>query len=145
MEKGSGEIKRVAQITVWESQAGVFFYNGRAYEAFGPGRHTLKTANIPILTKVLSLPGGMTSPLRAERCFINMKVFPNLKWGTRCPVAFRDLKLGLIRLVCHPFIASHNELIHMIMLLSFNKKSIAYGILSLENQRAFNFKHYRAV
>ena len=97
-EKGSGEIKYGAQMTVRESQAAVFFYNGRAYDAFGPGRHTLKTANIPILTKVLSLPWGMTSPLRAEVYFVNMKVFPNLKWGTRDPVAFRDSELGLIRL-----------------------------------------------
>ncbi|HYA13238.1 MAG TPA: SPFH domain-containing protein [Syntrophales bacterium] len=97
-EKGSGEIKYGAQMTIRESQAAVFFYNGRAYDAFGPGRHTLQTANIPILTKVLSLPWGMTSPLRAEVYFVNMKVFPNLKWGTRDPVAFRDSELGLIRL-----------------------------------------------
>jgi membrane protease subunit (stomatin/prohibitin family) len=97
-ENGSGEIKFGAQMTVRESQAAVFFYNGKAYDAFGPGRHTLKTANIPILTKVLSLPWGMTSPLRAEVYFVNMKVFPNLKWGTRDPVAFRDSELGLIRL-----------------------------------------------
>ncbi|MDP2268045.1 MAG: SPFH domain-containing protein [Deltaproteobacteria bacterium] len=97
-EQGSGEIKWGAQLTVRESQAAVFFYNGKAYDAFGAGRHTLKTANIPILTKVLSLPWGMTSPLRAEVYFINMKVFPNLKWGTRDPVAFRDAELGLIRL-----------------------------------------------
>lgn len=97
-EKGSGEIKWGAQMTVRESQAAVFFYNGKAYDAFGAGRHTLKTANIPVLTKVLSMPWGMTSPLRAEVYFINMKVFPNLKWGTRDPVAFRDAELGLIRL-----------------------------------------------
>jgi len=97
-ERGSGEIKWGAQMTVRESQAAVFFYNGKAYDAFGPGRHTLKTANIPILTKVLSFPWGMTSPLRAEVYFINMKIFPNLKWGTRDPVAFRDTELGLIRL-----------------------------------------------
>ena len=85
-------------MTVRESQAAVFFYNGRAYDVLGPGRHTLKTANIPILTKILSIPWGMTSPLRAEVYFTNMKVFPNLKWGTRDPVAFRDSELGLIRL-----------------------------------------------
>ena len=96
--KGSGEIKYGAQLTVRESQSAVFFYNGKAYDAFGPGRHTLKTANIPLLTKILSIPWGMTSPLRAEVYFINMKVFPNLKWGTRDPVAFRDKELGLIRL-----------------------------------------------
>ncbi len=97
-EKGSGEIKYGAQLTVRESQAGVFFYKGKAVEAFGPGRHTLKTANIPILTKLVSMPWGMTSPLRAEVYFVNMKVFTDLKWGTRDPVAFKDSELGLIRL-----------------------------------------------
>ena len=97
-QKGSGEIKYGAQLTVRESQAAVFFYKGKALDAFGPGRHTLKTANIPILTKILSLPWGLSSPLRAEVYFINIKVFTNLKWGTRDPVAFKDSELGLIRL-----------------------------------------------
>jgi membrane protease subunit (stomatin/prohibitin family) len=97
-EKGSGEIKFGAQLTVRESQVGVFFYKGKAVEAFGPGRHTLTTGNIPILTKILSIPWGMSSPLRAEMYFVNMKVFTNLKWGTRDPVAFKDSELGLIRL-----------------------------------------------
>ncbi len=97
-QKGSGEIKYGAQLTVRESQAAVFFYKGKAIDAFGPGRHTLKTANIPILTKILSLPWGLSSPLRAEVYFINLKVFTNLKWGTRDPVAFKDSELGLIRL-----------------------------------------------
>ncbi|NCC23684.1 MAG: SPFH domain-containing protein [Deltaproteobacteria bacterium] len=96
--EGSGEIKFGAQLIARTSQVGVFFYNGKAVHAFPPGRHTLKTANIPILTKILSVPWGMTSPLRAEVYFLNMKVFPNLKWGTREPVAFRDKELGLIRL-----------------------------------------------
>ena len=97
-QKGSGEIKYGAQLTVRESQVAVFFYKGKALDAFGPGRHTLKTANIPILTKILSLPWGLSSPLRAEVYFINLKVFTNLKWGTRDPVAFKDSELGLIRL-----------------------------------------------
>ena len=97
-QKGSGEIKWGAQLTVRESQAGVFFYKGKAIEAFGPGRHTLKTGNIPILTKIASLPWGLSSPLRAEVYFVNMKTFTNLKWGTRDPVAFKDSELGLIRL-----------------------------------------------
>lgn len=95
---GSGDIKFGAQLTVRESQAAVFFYQGKAYDAFGAGRHTLKTLNLPVLTRILSLPWGLTSPLRAEVYFVNMKVFPNLKWGTRDPVAFKDSRLGLIRL-----------------------------------------------
>lgn len=97
-ETGSAEIKWGAQLTVRESQVGVFFYKGKAVEAFGPGRHTLTTGNIPILTKIASIPWGMSSPLRAEIYFVNMKTFINLKWGTRDPVAFKDSELGLIRL-----------------------------------------------
>ncbi len=100
-EHGSGEIKFGAQLTVRDSQAGVLFYKGRAGDAFGPGRHTLKTGNIPILTKILSAPWAMRSPLRAEVYLVNLKVFTNLKWGTRDPVAYRDSELGLIRLRAH--------------------------------------------
>ncbi|HNQ64193.1 MAG: hypothetical protein ILNGONEN_01452 [Syntrophorhabdaceae bacterium] len=97
-EGGSGEIKYGAQLIVRENQAAIFFYQGRALDAFGTGRHTLTTANIPILTKILSIPWGMKSPLRAEVYFVSMKTFTNFKWGTRDPVAFRDDELGLIRL-----------------------------------------------
>jgi membrane protease subunit (stomatin/prohibitin family) len=97
-QEGSGEIKWGAQLTVRESQAAVFFYKGKAVGAFGPGRHALKTGNIPILTKIASIPWAMNSPLRAEMYFVNLKVFTNLKWGTRDPVAFKDAELGLVRL-----------------------------------------------
>ena len=97
-ESGSGEIKLGAQMIVRENQTGIFFYNGKAVHVFGPGRHTLKTGNIPILNKIMAIPWGLSSPLRAEAYFINMKVFVNLKWGTRDPVAFKDSELGLIRL-----------------------------------------------
>ncbi len=100
-ESGSGEIKFGAQLTVRDSQAAVLYYQGKARDAFGPGRHTLKTANLPIITKILSVPWRGNSPLRAEVYMVNMKYFPNLKWGTRNPVAFRDSELGLIRIRAH--------------------------------------------
>lgn len=97
-EQGSGEIKFGAQLTVRESQAAVLFYKGKACDCFGPGRHTLRTANLPILTKILSIPWWGDSPLRAEIYMVNLKYFPNLKWGTQNPVAFRDKELGMIRI-----------------------------------------------
>ncbi|PIV99120.1 MAG: virion core protein (lumpy skin disease virus), partial [Deltaproteobacteria bacterium CG17_big_fil_post_rev_8_21_14_2_50_51_6] len=100
-ETGSGEIKFGAQLIVRESQAAVLFYNGKALDAFAAGRHTIRTANIPLLNKVIAIPWGLTSPLRAEVYFVSLKLFPNLKWGTRDPVAFKDSKLGLIRLRAH--------------------------------------------
>jgi membrane protease subunit (stomatin/prohibitin family) len=100
-ETGSGEIKHGAQLTVRDSQAGVLFYKGKACDAFGPGRHTLRTGNLPILTKILSIPWRGDSPLRAEVYMANLKYFTNLKWGTVNPVAFRDKELGLIRLRAH--------------------------------------------
>ncbi|HZR47773.1 MAG TPA: SPFH domain-containing protein [Candidatus Manganitrophaceae bacterium] len=96
--EGSAEIKFGAQLVVRESQAAVFFRDGKGLDILGPGRHTLTTRNLPVLTKVLSLPWGFTSPFRAEVYFVNLKVFTNMRWGTQDPVAFKDRELGLIRL-----------------------------------------------
>ncbi len=97
-QEGSAEIKFGAQLVVRENQSAVFFKDGKAMDAFGGGRHTLTTKNIPIVTKVLALPFGFKSPFRIEVVFVNQKIFTNMKWGTKEPVAFRDSRLGLVRL-----------------------------------------------
>jgi len=98
---GTGEIKFGAQLVVHESQAAVFFRDGRALDVLGPGRHTLTTQNLPLLTKALSLPFGFKSPFRGAIYYASMKTFTNLTWGTRDPVAFRDKELGMVRLRAH--------------------------------------------
>ena len=96
--EGSAETKYGSQVIVRDHQAAIFFRDGKGLDVLGPGRHTLRTANIPILTKVLSLPWAFKSPFRVEIVFVNLKLFTDMKWGTPQPVAYRDEELGLVRL-----------------------------------------------
>ncbi len=97
-EGGSGEFRLGSQLVVRESQVAVFFRDGKALDVFGPGRHTLSTANIPLLANLISIPFGGTSPFRAEVIFVNMADLIDMKWGTMEPVTFRDSEFGMVRL-----------------------------------------------
>ena len=95
---GVANVKMGAQLIVRESQAAIFFRDGRALDTLGPGRHTLSTLNVPLLTTALSLPTGFESPFQAEVLFVNLKTFTNQKWGTAEPILFRDEELEMVRL-----------------------------------------------
>ncbi len=96
-----GEILMGAQLVVMEHQSAVFFRDGKALDVFGPGRHTLTTANVPLLNKLINLPFGGKSPFRAEVYFVGRQVFPDLGWGTRQPIPFRDETFSMINLRAH--------------------------------------------
>lgn len=97
-EGGAANIKWGAQLTVRETQAAVFFRDGRALDVFGPGRHTLTTQNLPILSTMLNMVTGGKTPFQAEVYFVNQKVFQDLKWGTPQPIDLTDPDLGWVSL-----------------------------------------------
>ena len=92
------EIKNGAKLTVRESQAAVFVYQGQIADVFGPGLHTIDGGNTPILSKLGAWMHGFNSPFKSEVYFVNTKQFTDLKWGTSNPVMMRDTDFGMVRL-----------------------------------------------
>jgi membrane protease subunit (stomatin/prohibitin family) len=70
-------------LIVHEYEAAVFFRDGKAYDVFKAGRHVLTTANLPLLTKILSKIAGYDKvPFRASIFFISLKQFQG-KFGAQ--------------------------------------------------------------
>ena len=92
------EIKNGARLTVRESQAAVFVFQGQIADVFTPGLYTIDGGNTPILSKLGAWMHGFNSPFKAEVYFVNTKQFTDLKWGTANPVMMRDTDFGMVRL-----------------------------------------------
>lgn len=90
-------IKNGAQLIVRESQTVQFVYLGQFGDTFGPGKHTLTTENIPVLTRLKGWKYGFQSPFKADVYYVSTRLFTGNKWGTANPIMLRDQDLGVVR------------------------------------------------
>lgn len=94
-ETGIGDFRIGSQVIVRESQSAVFFRDGNALDVFGPGRHTIATANIPLLIDFIGKAFNDRTPFPAEVYFVSRREFANRKWGTPQPIIVRNPGMGL--------------------------------------------------
>ena len=92
------EIKNGAQLIVRESQQVQFVAAGQYADLFGPGKHTLSTENIPVLSTIYGWKYGFQSPFKCDVYYINTRLFTGNKWGTANPVTVRDPDFGVVRI-----------------------------------------------
>ena len=92
------EIKNGAQLIVRESEAVQFVYLGQYGDLFGPGKYTLTTDNIPVLSRLKGWKYGFQSPFKADVYYVVTRLFTGNKWGTSNPVMMRDADFGIVRL-----------------------------------------------
>jgi excisionase family DNA binding protein len=94
-ETGVADLRIGSQIIVRESQRVVFMRDGHALDTFGPGRHTIATANIPILIDFVGKAFGDRTPFTAEVYYVSMREFVDRKWGTAQPIIVKNSGVGL--------------------------------------------------
>ncbi len=93
-EDGPGDFRIGSQVIVRESQRAIFFRSGRALDVFGPGQHTIATANVPKLIDLIGKAFNDRSPFTAEVYFVCMREFPDRKWGTSQPIVVETPGMG---------------------------------------------------
>ncbi|PYV46015.1 MAG: hypothetical protein DMG06_00100 [Acidobacteria bacterium] len=92
------EIHYGAQLTVRESQMAVFVNEGKVADVFPPGRHTLTTQTLPLLTNLQNWDKMFQSPFKSDVYFFSTRLQINQKWGTANPITIRDKEFGAVRM-----------------------------------------------
>ena len=92
------EIQNGGKLTVREGQMAAFINEGRVADVFGPGLHTLETANLPILTSLMNWDKAFASPFKSDVYFFSTREQLGLKWGTAQPITVRDKEYGPLRI-----------------------------------------------
>ena len=94
-ESGPADLRIGSQVIVRESQRVVFFRDGNALDVFGPGRHTIITANIPKVIDFIGKAFNDRTPFTAEVYYVSNREFADRKWGTPQPIIVRNPGMGL--------------------------------------------------
>ena len=92
------EIQNGGSLTVRESQMAVFVNEGKVADVFGPGRYTLTTATLPVLTYLQNWDKLFKSPFKSDVYFFSTRQQIDQRWGTTQPVTIRDKDFGAVRL-----------------------------------------------
>ena len=92
------EIQNGGSLTVRESQVAVFVNEGKIADVFGPGRYTLTTATLPVLTYLKNWDKLFKSPFKSDVYFFSTRQQVDQKWGTPQPITIRDKDFGAVRL-----------------------------------------------
>jgi len=101
------EIQYGAQLTVRESQMALFVNEGTFADAFAPGRYTLETQTLPLLTNLQHWDKLFQSPFKSDVYFFSTRTQTAQRWGTQNPVTVRDADFGMVRLRAFGLYAWH--------------------------------------
>ena len=83
---GSADLYSGTAIIVRPNQCALFLYKGKIADVLREGTHTVKTGNVPILTRLANWRFGFRSPLRCEIWFFSSQTYTARRWGTMKPV-----------------------------------------------------------
>ncbi len=102
-QEGGGDFRMGSQVIVNERQIAVFVRSGEVLDKLGPGRHTLSTANLPILSGLIGLATSGRTPFTADLYFVNTKDMPQVPWGTNPPIVLETpgRGVGVVLLITH--------------------------------------------
>ena len=76
------EIQNGGSLTVRESQMAVFVNEGKIADVFGPGRYTLTTNTLPVLTYLKNWDKLFKSPFKSDVYFFSTRQQVDQRWGT---------------------------------------------------------------
>lgn len=85
-----------SQLIVGTNQEVLFAKGGTILDRLGSGTHTLETANLPFLRRLVNAPFDGETPFPAEAYFVNRIGRVEVKWGTTDPIQLQDPRYGIL-------------------------------------------------